>query len=167
MDDLRAGGKVHNAQRRSLLIPHRRDVVEHQAKVLTFAGGQGSCADWLRVHVRIAGANQAEGGLQDLGSIAGFIGEGGLECHRCNGAIAAILDGAIHVSELIAGKVTGLADLDIAQGDEFRIGVDGIAIGVGSGATQPERQPEAAADDDQRNHPRHPVTIRPLHCTIH
>ena len=39
MDDLRAGGKVHNSQWRRLLIPHRRDVVEDQAKILTFAWG--------------------------------------------------------------------------------------------------------------------------------
>ena len=114
----------HNSKRRRRLIPHRRDVVEDQAKVLTFAWSQGSGADRLRVHVGVAGADEAEGRLQYLGSVAGLIGEGGLEGHGGYGAIATILDCPIHVSELIAGKVAGLADLNIAQSDVFRVGID-------------------------------------------
>ena len=70
---------IRSGRRR--LIPHRRDVIEDQAKVLTFPGSQGSGADRLRVHVGIAGADEAERCLQYLGSVAGLVWEGGLEGH--------------------------------------------------------------------------------------
>ena len=165
MDDLRAGTDISDSDLRWRLIPHGRDVIEDQAKVLGFAWRQGSGTDGLGVHVGIARTDEAEGRLQYLGCVAGFVGECGLKGHRGNGAIAAILNGSINVGQLIAGKIARLADLHIAKNHVFRVGIDD-AVGIGGRAAQPERKPEPTADHDQGNDPRHPVTFLPLRCTI-
>ena len=134
LDDLRPGADVGNSELRRGLIPHGRDVVEDQAKVLALARRQRRGADGLGVHIGIARTDEAEGCLQDLGCVAGFVGKRGLNGHRGDGAIAAVLDGAIDIGELISGKIAGLADLHIAQNHVFRVGIDD-AVGIDSRAS--------------------------------
>jgi hypothetical protein len=120
----------------------------------------------LGVDVWVAGTNQAEGCLQHLRCVAGFIWEGGLKGHRSDGAVTAILDRSIDVGQLISGKIAGLADSNIAENDIFRVGFRSAA-GIGGRVRQPEGDTERAADHDKRNDPWNPVTFRPLRVTIH
>ncbi|MHB1794913.1 MAG: hypothetical protein ACYCPO_08090 [Acidobacteriaceae bacterium] len=75
-------------------------------------------------------------------------------------------DSPVDVGQLISGKIAGLADLDVAQNQVFRIGIDAAARGAGWRPAQPERQPQRATDDYDRNNPGHPIALLPLGCTI-
>src|ERR1700760_1387281 len=143
------------------LIPIRRHGVKNQAKVSCLTRLNGGSRNRLSIHVRFAGANQAEWDRQPLGELTHVIVEADLNGDSGHGPVAAVGDLAVDIGDLGAGKASGLAHLDAAEAQLGGVRVGGRHAGADgsvrrAAATGYYEDPKSHDDYRRGDDPRHP-----------